>query len=151
MVVIQAVDDAPAGPGAGPGPGRLPRRAAPHRVLVILAYSAVVLALLLVALSLSLSSFAAAIGIGVAGTCARTRLQAGIVLGMFEDGMPVLGLVPGPGPASTLGPAARRIGAALLIAADGYALIQALRGSGGKRRRCPGVAGSAGWRSPGSR
>ena len=88
------------------------------------------LALLLVAFSLGLSNFAAAIGIGVAGTGARTRLRVGIVFGLFEAGMPVLGLVLGRGLASTLGSAARWIGAVLLIVTGGYALIQALRGSG---------------------
>jgi manganese efflux pump family protein len=105
-------------------PGRHP--------LVISIYSAVVLALLLVAFSLGLSNFAAAIGIGVSGVDARTRLRVGMVFGLFEAGMPILGLVLGRGLASTLGPAARWIGAGLLIATGGYALIQALRGSGGE-------------------
>jgi manganese efflux pump family protein len=86
-----------------------------------------VLALLLVAVSVSLSNFAAAIGIGVAGTDARTRLRVGLAFGLFEAGMPVLGLALGHGLAGTLGHAARWIGAALLIATGGYALIQALR------------------------
>jgi len=64
-----------------------------------------VLALLLVAFSLGLSNFAAAIGIGVAGTGARTRLRVGILFGLFEAGMPILGLVLGRGLASTLGSA----------------------------------------------
>src|SRR5580704_4374709 len=50
-----------------------------------------VLALVLVALSLGLSNFAAAIGIGVVGTDARTRVRVGVVFGIFEAGMPVLG------------------------------------------------------------
>ena len=88
------------------------------------------LALLLVAVSLGLSNFAAAIGIGVSGVDARSRLRVGIVFGLFEAGMPILGLVLGRGLASTLGSAARWIGAGLLIATGVYALIQALRGSG---------------------
>lgn len=54
-----------------------------------------VLALLLVAVSLGLSNFAAAIGIGVAGTTPGTRLRVGLVFGLFEVGMPLLGLLLG--------------------------------------------------------
>ena len=92
------------------------------------------LALLLVAASLGLSNFAAAIAIGVSGVDARTRLRVGIVFGIFETGMPLLGLLLGHGLAGTLGHAARWIGAALLIATGLYALIQAFRrhhGGGG--------------------
>ena len=85
------------------------------------------LALLLVALSLGLSNFAAAIGIGVSGIDARTRLRVGVVFGLFETGMPIIGLVLGRSLATTLGHAAHWIGAALLIATGGYAVIQAIR------------------------
>jgi manganese efflux pump family protein len=86
------------------------------------------LALVLVAAALGLSNFAAAVGIGVSGTDARTRLRVGVVFGLFETGMPILGLVLGRGLATTLGHAAHWIGAALLIATGGYAVIQAVRG-----------------------
>jgi len=86
-----------------------------------------VLALLLVAVSLGLSNFAAAIGIGVAGIDNRVRVQVGIVFGVFEAGMPILGLALGHSLASTLGHAAPGVGAGLLIATGGYALIQAWR------------------------
>lgn len=48
--------------------------------------------LILVALSLGLSNFAAAIGIGISGVSARTRLQVGVIFGLFETGMPIAGL-----------------------------------------------------------
>jgi manganese efflux pump family protein len=96
------------------------------------------LALLLVAVSLGLSNFAAAIGIGVSGVDARTRLRVGLVFGLFEAGMPLLGLLLGHGLARTLGHSARWIGAALLIATGLYALIQALR------HDSPGSTGTAG-------
>ena len=86
-----------------------------------------VLALLLVAVSLGLSNFAAAIGIGVAGTTPGTRLRVGLVFGLFEVGMPLLGLLLGQGLAGTLGHAAHWIGAALLIATGCYAIVQAVR------------------------
>jgi putative Mn2+ efflux pump MntP len=85
------------------------------------------LALLLVAVSLGLSNFAAAIAIGVSGVDARTRLRVGLAFGLFEAGMPLLGLLLGHGLAGTFGHAARWIGAALLIATGLYGFIQALR------------------------
>jgi manganese efflux pump family protein len=88
-------------------------------------------ALVLVAVSLGLSNFAAAVGIGVSGIDARTRLRVGVIFGLFETGMPILGLLLGHSLATTLGHAAHWIGAALLIATGGYAVIQALRGPAG--------------------
>ncbi len=84
-------------------------------------------ALLLVALSLGLSNFAAAVGIGVSGVDGRTRLRIGVIFGLFEAGMPVLGLLLGRSLADTLGHAAHWIGAALLIATGLYASVQAVR------------------------
>jgi manganese efflux pump family protein len=84
-------------------------------------------ALVLVAVSLGLSNFAAAIGIGVSGIDARTRLRVGVIFGVFETGMPILGLLLGRSLAATLGHAAHSTGAALLIATGLYAVIQALR------------------------
>lgn len=85
------------------------------------------LALLLVAVSVGVDNFAAAIAIGVSGVDARTRLRVGLVFGAFEAGMPVVGLVIGAQAAGLLGHAARWIGAALLIAVGGYAIIAAVR------------------------
>jgi manganese efflux pump family protein len=86
-----------------------------------------VLVLLLVAVSLGLSNFGAAIGIGVGGVDARTRLRIGIIFGLFEAGMPVVGLVLGHSLASVLGRAAHWIGGALLVATGAYSLIQVMR------------------------
>jgi len=87
-----------------------------------------VLALLLVALSLGLSNFAAAVGIGVSGVDARTRLRVGVIFGLFETGMPIVGLLLGRSLASTLGHAAHWAGAVLLVATGLYAVVQAIRG-----------------------
>ena len=84
-------------------------------------------AVLLVALSLGLSNFAASLGIGVSGTDARTRLRVGVIFGVFETGMPILGLLLGRGLAGTLGHAAHWIGAALLVATGGFAVVRAVR------------------------
>jgi putative Mn2+ efflux pump MntP len=85
-------------------------------------------ALLLVAVSVGASNFAAAIAIGVTGVDGRTRLRVGSVFGVFEAGMPIVGLTLGAELAGTLGHAARWLGAGLLIAAGGYGLISSLRG-----------------------
>jgi manganese efflux pump family protein len=86
------------------------------------------LALLLVAASVGMSNFAAAIAIGVSGVDARTRLRVGLVFGVFESGMPVVGLAVGDQIAGSLGHAARWVGAGVLIAAGGYSLVSSLRG-----------------------
>jgi putative Mn2+ efflux pump MntP len=91
-----------------------------------------VLALLLAALSLGLSNFAASVGIGVSGVDGRTRLRVGVIFGVFETGMPILGLLLGRGLAGSLGHAAHWIGAALLIATGLYAVVQAVRGPGSR-------------------
>lgn len=97
-------------------------------------------ALLLVAASLGLSNFAAAVGIGVSGVDARARVRVGIIFGIFETAMPILGLLAGRGLASALGRAAHWTGAALLIATGGYALIQAVRSQRRDRADEPGGA-----------
>ncbi len=98
------------------------------------------LALLLVALSLGLSNFAAAVGIGVAGADAGTRLRVGLIFGLFEAGMPLLGLLLGHGLARTLGAAAHWIGAALLIATGIYAVVQAIGSQASKHDKIPAEA-----------
>lgn len=92
------------------------------------------LALLLVAVSVGVDNFAAAIAIGVSGVDARTRLRVGLVFGVFEAGMPVLGLVIGAQTASLLGHMARWVGAALLVAVGGYTIIAAAREKARSRR-----------------
>jgi manganese efflux pump family protein len=99
-------------------------------------------ALVLVAVSLGLSNFAAAVGIGVSGIDARTRLHVGVIFGLFETGMPILGLLLGHSLATTLGHAAHWIGAALLIATGGYAVIQALRSPAGRDGLASAVPGA---------
>lgn len=85
------------------------------------------LALILVAASLGLSNFAASVGIGVSGVSLATRLRVGLIFGLFETGMPILGLLLGHGLAHTLGGSARWIGAGLLIATGLYGLVQTAR------------------------
>ena len=61
----------------------------------------------------------------------RARVRVGLVFGLFETGMPILGLALGRDLASTLGSAAHWIGASLLIATGLYGLWQTLRGGDG--------------------
>jgi manganese efflux pump family protein len=95
------------------------------------------LAPLLVAVSLGLSNFAASVGIGVSGIDARTRLRVGVIFGVFETGMPILGLLLGRNLANTLGHAAHWIGAVLLIATGIYAMVQAIRSRDGNTWATP--------------
>ncbi len=97
------------------------------------------LALLLVALSLGLSNFAAAVGIGVSGIDGRTRLRVGVIFGLFEGGMALIGLLLGRSLASTLGHAAHWIGAALLVVTGLYAVVQAIRSSHRQQDQVPAV------------
>jgi manganese efflux pump family protein len=97
------------------------------------------LALLVLAVVVGLSNFAAAIGIGVSGVSGGTRLRIAAVFGLFEGGMPVLGLVLGHDVASSLGHAARWIGGAVLIAVGVSSLVQASRG---RPAHFPGAAGT---------
>jgi manganese efflux pump family protein len=102
-----------------------------------------VLALLLLAVALGLDNLAAAIGFGV-GAAGRisgaTRLRIAVVFGLFEAGMPVLGLVLGHGLADSIGEAARWLGGAALIGFGVTGLVQARRESGredGERAQPP--------------
>jgi putative Mn2+ efflux pump MntP len=106
-----------------------------------------VLAVLLVAVSVGMSNFAASIGLGAGGASARTRLHVALIFGLFEGGMPALGLLLGRSLAGTLGQAAHWAGAGLLIATGGYGLIQAARAARAARpprdQPIPGAAESA--------
>lgn len=86
------------------------------------------IALALVALSLGLSNMAAAVAIGVGGVDRGIRLRVGVIFGLFEAGMPVLGLLIGHGLASSIGHAANWLAAALLIAAGCVNVVAGTRG-----------------------
>jgi putative Mn2+ efflux pump MntP len=92
-----------------------------------------VLALLLLAVALGLDNLAAAIGFGVGATgrvSGGTRVRIAVVFGVFEAGMPVLGLFLGHGLADSIGAAARWLGGGALIAFGVAGLVQARRDSG---------------------
>jgi putative Mn2+ efflux pump MntP len=95
----------------------------------------------MVAVALGLSNFAAAIGIGTSG---GPRVRVAVVFGLFEAGMPLVGLTLGHTVASSLGHGTRWLGGALLIVVGGYGLVQAWRAAR-QPSRSPGPA----LRSPG--
>jgi putative Mn2+ efflux pump MntP len=105
-----------------------------------------VLALLLLAVALGLSNLAAAVGIGVSGIGGRTRVRVAVVFGLFEAGMPVLGLALGHGLAAGLGQAARWAGGAVLTTVGVVSLILARRGAARDRAPVPGRDGRP-WRT----
>jgi manganese efflux pump family protein len=86
-----------------------------------------VLTILLIAVSVGLDNFAASIAIGLAGVDRRIRLRIAVVFGLFEAGMPLIGLVVGDGVAHSLGDSAHLIGGALLIATGAHGVYATLR------------------------
>lgn len=92
-------------------------------------YRECVIALLLAAVAVGLSNLAASIGIGVTGVTAKTRLQVSLVFGVFESGMPIVGLLIGQRIASDLGQAVRWPGAILLMVIGAFGLVRSLRDS----------------------
>lgn len=87
------------------------------------------LALTLAALAVGFGNFGASIGIGMAGATAATRVRVGLIFGVFEAGMPLVGLVAGRGVARALGGVAGYAGGALLVGIGGWQLVQAFRAS----------------------
>ncbi|MFZ1996139.1 MAG: manganese efflux pump [Solirubrobacteraceae bacterium] len=73
------------------------------------------LTLLLVAGSVGADNFAAAIAIGLAGIDRRVRLRIAVVFGLFEAGMPVIGLLAGRSLSGSLGSRAHLVGGGLLV------------------------------------
>ncbi|HVO86688.1 MAG TPA: manganese efflux pump [Candidatus Binatia bacterium] len=85
-----------------------------------------VLALILAGLSVGLGNFAASIAIGLSGVSKDVRLKTALVFGIFETGMPIVGLVLGKQAASHLGSHASQIGGSLLILTGMYIVYEAL-------------------------
>lgn len=85
------------------------------------------LALIAAAFAVGAGNFSAAVGIGISGATAAMRWRVAVIFGVFEGGMPLVGLL--------LGDTARRVagreggfaGGALLIAVGGWQLLQAIR------------------------
>ena len=85
------------------------------------------LALLLVAASLGLSNFAASIAIGISGVDRQLRIRIALAFGLFEAGMPIVGLLLGHRVSHALGSRAHIIGGALLVVTGVFSVAQAIR------------------------
>ena len=89
------------------------------------------LALILAAFAVGFGNFAASISIGLSGATRAARLRVGLVFGIFEAGMPLVGLLAGHSAVAALGDWSGITGGILLILIGGWQLIQALRAGGG--------------------
>jgi putative Mn2+ efflux pump MntP len=87
-------------------------------------------ALIVAAIAVGLSNFGAAISIGLSGTAAATRIRVGVVFGVFEAGMPLVGLLLGHSTAQILGEIARYVGGALLVLMGSWQLLHTARTRG---------------------
>jgi putative Mn2+ efflux pump MntP len=103
-----------------------------------------VTALLLIAFALGIDNFAVSIGIGVSGVRGRLRLRVALVFGLFEAGMPVLGMLAGHAAAGWLGSTARWTGGGLLVAVGCYQLIEWYRERRAPRDHAPSGSPAAG-------
>jgi len=83
-------------------------------------------ALIMVALAVAVDSFAVALAFGLAGTGQRGRLEIAAVFGLFQGGMPLLGVELGTQLSHALGSATRPAGATLLCLTGVYGLISEL-------------------------
>ncbi len=88
------------------------------------------LALALVAVSVGFSNLAASIGLGTGGVSLASRLRVAITFGLFEAGMPIVGLLIGTRLASSIGRDAKWVGAVLLIGVGSYGIITFTRKCG---------------------
>ncbi len=82
--------------------------------------------LLLVALSACLDNFAVAAAMGMSGVDRSLRLRVGTVFGIFEGGMPVVGLVLGRAVAGSFARTAPLLGGVLLGLTGAYTVVHEL-------------------------
>jgi putative Mn2+ efflux pump MntP len=99
------------------------------------------LALAMVAVSVGFSNLAASIGLGVGGVSMATRIRVLLTFGLFEAGMPIIGLLIGARLATSIGREAKWLGAALLIAVGCYGIISFIRNVRAQRRQAPPASG----------
>jgi len=76
-----------------------------------------------VAASVGLSNFAASVGLSLGGVDRALRLRVIALFGLFEGGMPILGLLIGHHLAGALGASSRYIGGTLLVASGLYGIL----------------------------
>lgn len=100
------------------------------------------LALLVVAGSLGLNNLAASIAIGLSGADRAIRTRTALTFGLFEAGMPVVGLLIGRQLSHALGSAAHIVGGLLLIGIGARITIAAARSGNGSTRVAAAEFGS---------
>jgi putative Mn2+ efflux pump MntP len=83
-------------------------------------------ALVLVALSVGLDNFGAATALGIGGVDRRVRITVALVFGLFEGGMPIVGILVGHSAAGSLGTKAHLVAGLVLCAAGLYTLVHDL-------------------------
>jgi putative Mn2+ efflux pump MntP len=105
------------------------------------------LALALVAMSVGFSNLAASIGLGVGGVSMATRVRVLLTFGLFEAGMPIIGLLIGADLATSIGREAKWVGAGLLVGVGCYGIFSFIR----KVRAPPDEAKAAQRASPAGR
>jgi len=94
---------------------------------------------MLVAVSLGMTNFAGALAIGLSGVDAQLRVRVALAFGLFEGGMPLIGLLLGRQAADALGSHSNQIAATLLILTGVYTIVSTLR------RRPAGVPQDGRW------
>ena len=97
-------------------------------------------ALALVAVSVGFSNMAASIGLGVAGVSMATRIRVLLTFGLFEAGMPIVGLLIGAHVATSIGRQAKWVGAALLIGVGCYGIFSFIRSLRAPREQASAAA-----------
>jgi putative Mn2+ efflux pump MntP len=89
-----------------------------------------VLTLIAAAFAAGAGNFSVAVSIGMSDATAAMRWRIAAVFGVFEGGMPLVGLILGDSARKVAGGAGGYIGGALLIAVGGWQLLQATRSGG---------------------
>jgi putative Mn2+ efflux pump MntP len=85
------------------------------------------LALIAAAIAVGAGNFSAAVSIGISGATPAMRWRVVAIFGVFEGGMPLVGLLLGDSARRVAGGAGGYAGGALLIAVGGWQLLQAIR------------------------
>lgn len=83
--------------------------------------------LIFLGFSVGLGNFAASIAIGISGVSKKLRTKVAIVFGVFETGMPIVGLVIGRQLSTPLSNKANLIGGALLFITGLYEIISTFK------------------------
>jgi putative Mn2+ efflux pump MntP len=104
------------------------------------------IALIAVALAVAIGNFAVATAFGLTGASRRAQLEVALVFGLFEGGMPLVGLLLGRQLSGGLGGAAHPAGGVLLGLTGLYGLVTGLRPAREPGNRAAGQVGGRAWR-----